>query len=805
VQNQGTKFSFSKHRLKHKNLEIFRDITDDVEESEFVPYASFFDECTIITKNGELCQTIKVTGAMREVVGANHTDLRSLIRESLKHHVPNDSFAIWLHTIRKDVSVAPLGEFESESFAKRLNGAWIEQNAFSHQFVNEVFITIVHEGQSSRIFTHKGTVKNFIRGLIPSKELSWRNEHLDAIHAILNVTVENILEDLQEYGATRLTMYKENGIYYSDQLRFLEKLINFVDRPMPVVEMDLCSYLTTGEFTFAFNAMEVRTASGKRRFGSILTLKEYKEASLPVIDQFMQLPIEFIVTQCINFVNPQKVLFEYQELANYQKLSEDPDISRLSELSYIVESNRNNPNDFGEQQLTIFLLSDTVKLLEENIRKTVGYFAKYGMVAVREDLKFEETYWAQLPGNFIFVSRMKSTNTSHVGGFANLHNLPVGSAKDNHWGASVTTFHTASGTPYYFNFHVGNNGHTSIVGPAYSGKKVLTHFLLAQSMKFNPKIVYLDVSGHSKSLIEKIGGQFVKISAENKEALFNPFSLRDTNGNRLFLGRWLNVLARTMGYAPTEEDKNAIIQGLAQLFALPESERNLTRFVELVRAAAPSWVHATAPWQSGGRYGLFFTATGKDIASTFAVTSFLMNEVVEDELLQSTVISLMLQQMTDKLNGLPAIFVIEEGWRMLSQSHVAGDVHGWMDHLTSKNAMLISLAEDIDDSGETPVTQAMLTKTATQIYMPNDNPSDAYIDVFGLNDIEFSYLELMDTSERHFLVRRPGETVVGEMNMSGLEEYMHIFTGTLEKDQQIEEEEMVDENESDDVTSAWGE
>ena len=774
--NPATRFTLSRQqKLRHKNLEMFRDITDDVEESDFVPYASFFDQHTIITKNGELCQTLKVTGLMREVVGADKGDLRTLIRESLKRHVPNDSFAIWLHTIRKNISVAPSGEFENTGFSSQLNDAWIEQNAFHHQYVNEVFITIVHEGQSSRI----RDAKTFLRGLVPSKELTNRNLYLDSIFVILNETVGKILDDLAEYGAKRLGMYKENGIYYSEQLRFLEKLVNFVDRPMPVVEMDLSMYLTTGEITFAFNAMEVRTSLGKRRFGSILTLKEYKEASLGVIDQFMQLPIEFIITQCVNFVNPHKVSFEFQELYNYQRLSEDPDISRLSELTNIVDSNRGSPNDFGEQQLTLFLLSDTVSLLEENIRKTIAYFARYGMVVIREDLRFEETYWAQLPGNFIFVSRMKATNTSHVAGFANLHNLPLGTAQDNHWGPAVTTFHAASGTPYYFNFHVGTIGHTAIIGPHSSGKTLLLHFLLAQSMKFKPKIYYFDVTGRSALLMQQLGGNVYNFRASGGRGVINPFALRDTNGNRLFLSRWLGVLARASGYTPTEEDKAALTAAVAQLFALPPAERHLSAFVSIARNGAPSWVHATTAWQDGGKYGHVFTARDPGISAANALNGFLLHEVISDEMLQPTVISLLFQQVTDRLDGSPTMIVVSEAWRLLSQTHIASDINGWMDHLASKNALLLSLAEDIEDSGQTPLTKAMIQKTVTQIYMPNEDPCEEYITVFGLSDIEFSYLELMETSERHFLVRRPGETVVGEMNLSGLEGYIQILSGSI--------------------------
>ncbi len=773
-------FGSHKRRLRNKNLELYRDITDDVEESDFVPYACFYDENTVITKNGELCQTIKVTGLNRDSIGEDdeEQELRGLIRDSLKRHVPNDSFAIWLHTLRKETDLSSSGDFPDGGFAKEVNDLWIEENGFANQFVNEVYITIVHEGQDVRL----REFKNFLVGLIPSKDLSWRNEYIDGIFSTLNNTVENILNDLKHFGVNRLGMHQENGIYYSEQLRFLEKIINFVDRPMPAVEIDLSTYLTTGEITFAFNAMEVRTAGGKRRFASILTLKEYKEASLPVIDQFLQLPMEFIVTQTVNFVNPQKVLFEYQEMANYQRLSEDPDITRISELSNILDSNRNNPNDFGEQQLTIFILSDTVKMLEQNVKRTISFFSKFGMIAVREDIKFQEAYWAQLPGNFIFVNRMKQTNTSHVAGFTNLSNMPMGADKNNHWGAAVSTFHTATGTPYYFNFHVGEVGHTTVVGPKDSGKSVMINFLLSQSMKFSPKMYYFDVDGSSTSMMTELGGTAYMIAAHQEgmqpqPALFNPFSLKNTDDNIQFITRWMGVLARASGYALTDTDKQMIANAAHQTFQQTGGHRSLLGCVELLKHSAPDYVAALAAWLPGGQYGHIFTAEQSVFARGTQLLSLNMQYVMQDPALGATAISFLVQKVLDELNGEPTILVMEEAWQLLGQTHLGGNIPAMLDFLTERNAILVSIAEELEHANSTPVAQALAYGSPTQVYMPDEDPHDNYQNVYGLEDLEFSYLDIMEKSARHFLLKHGSETVIGEMNLAGLEHYFDVLTG----------------------------
>ncbi|MDC3911892.1 hypothetical protein KQE47_26545, partial [Raoultella planticola] len=71
---------------------------------------------------------------------------------------------------------------------------------------------------------------------------------------------------LAPFGARLLTVVERDGVFYGEQLEFLEKLINLEERPMPVPLEDLSQVLTSGEITFGHSSMEVRTAEGKRRF-----------------------------------------------------------------------------------------------------------------------------------------------------------------------------------------------------------------------------------------------------------------------------------------------------------------------------------------------------------------------------------------------------------------------------------------------------------------------------------------------------------------------------------------------------------
>ncbi len=47
-------------------------------------------------------------------------------------------------------------------------------------------------------------------------------------------------------------------------------------------------------------------------------------------------------------------------------------------------------------------------------------------------------------------------------------------------GPAVALLKTASGSPFYFNFHYGDLGNTFMCGPSGTGKTVIINFMLSQ-------------------------------------------------------------------------------------------------------------------------------------------------------------------------------------------------------------------------------------------------------------------------------------------------------------------------------------
>jgi len=63
--------------------------------SEFIPYAYHYDNETIITKNNEIIQFIKVEGFSFETADDEDVDMKKMIRNSLLKSLADGSFAMW--------------------------------------------------------------------------------------------------------------------------------------------------------------------------------------------------------------------------------------------------------------------------------------------------------------------------------------------------------------------------------------------------------------------------------------------------------------------------------------------------------------------------------------------------------------------------------------------------------------------------------------------------------------------------------------------------------------------------------------
>lgn len=749
----------------------------EVSAGIFIPYEHHWDKETIITRNKELLQIIKIEGFSFETADDDVVDMKKMVRNSLYKSMADGTFSMWFNTIRRKQSAFPGGELP-RGFARYVDEKWRKKHHTRATFVNELYITVIRKSDT------KGAAKimNFFDKLEQRTNKDAEAIQLQEMHKELRESVYRVLATFRDYGARVLTTTMGEFGPVSEPLEFLGRLVNGGNsHPMMVPTIDIAHYLPMSRLYFGSRAIEIRSPAGTR-FGAIVSIKEYSPATAAgIMDAFLQLPFELIISQSYEYENRQASMGSMQLQQRRMANSNDLAVSQVREISEALDLTMSGHVAFGNHHLTVMCLEDSLKALEAAVSLVIAEMVNVGINPVREKLILEQCYWAQLPANSEFVGRKAKINTLNVASFASMHNYPIGHVANNHWGDAVTVFDTTSGTPFFFNFHARDVGHTTIIGPTGAGKTVLMNFLCAQSMKFKCRMFMFDKDRGAEIFVRALNGEYTHIDP-GKKCNFNPLQMDDTPENRSFIAEWLTSLV-AINNEPLSAEENDVIQravnGNFQLRKEDRVLRNVAAFFGM--EGDGSLASRLKQWHSSGRYAqLFDEVDDKLDFKKSSVFGFEMGDVLAQKVCLVPVLLYLFQRIQMSLDGTPTIIVLDEAWALVDNKIFAGKIKDWLKTLRKLNGMVIFATQSVEDAVNSSISDTLIQQTATQIFLPNPKATDQYRKAFMLSEREFNLLKTTDPGTRYFLVKQGKDVVVARIDLSGMDDVISVLSGRAE-------------------------
>lgn len=745
--------------------------------AEFIPYHHHYDNETIITKTGELIQFIKVYGFSFETADDEDVDMKKMVRNSLFKSMADGAYALWFHTIRRRKSVFPGGEMKN-AFARLVNEKWKDKLKAKEAYSNELFISVIRKPDT------EGAAKilYYINKLQSISDEKSKIEAMRETHKELSEVTYRLLAALRDYDARVLTVVEKESGLYSEPMEFLARIANAgTEQPMQITTSDISHALLNQRMYFGKRAIEVRT-SNRTRFAGLVSIKEYSSASAAgILDSFLQLQAELIITQSFVFTNRQTALNRMQLRQRRMMQSQDVAVTQVAEISDALDMAQSGHAAFGEHHFTVMCVEDSLPQLEQSLSLCIAELVNVGIFPAREKLVLEQCYWAQLPANFSFVGRKAEIHTLNLAGFASLHNYPIGRISGNHWGHAVTVFDTTSGTPYFFNFHQRDVGHTTIIGPTGAGKTVLMNFLCAQSQKFHCRQFFFDKDRGAEIFIRALGGAYNTIEPGERGS-FNPLQLSDTLENRSFIAEWIKAMVTVNGEDFSADDMNRVTEAVEGNFKLAKKDRMLRNIAPFFGMEIPgSLAGRLKMWHSNGQYaGLFDNPTDTVDFSVSSVFGFEMGEVLNNKATLGPVLLYLFHMINLSLDGTPTMIVLDEAWALIDNAIFAGKIKDWLKTLRKLNAMVIFATQSVEDATNSSISDTLLQQTATQIFLPNPKATEVYRKAFMLSEREFNLLKTTDPGSRFFLVKQNKDVVVARIDLSGMEDVIMVLSGRAE-------------------------
>ncbi|USR02370.1 VirB4 family type IV secretion/conjugal transfer ATPase [Sphingomonas aerolata] len=734
-----------------------------------LPFARHVDRHTLETRDGLLMQVIHLRGLLFETADTDELNYRKRLRDATLQAIGSSHFAVYHHIVRRRVDVSLPGSFP-DSFSAQMDAAWQARLASRRLYVNDLYLTLVRRPLQGKV------------GLIDKVRSTFANRVADTgAHDLrqLDTAREALLAALGSYGPRLLTTYDTKDGRCSEPLEFLSDLLNGEMRPVLLPLQDVGNYLPYRRISFGQETVELgRTGASDRNFLGLVSIKDYPgQTSAGMFDELLRLPVELVLSQSFGFTDRQGALARMNLALRRMRSAEDEAVSLRANLADAKDDVAAGRAAFGEHHMTIGVRGETPALVDAGVAEVQATLSELGIIAVREDIALEPAFWAQFPGNFKYIARRGLISTANFAGLASGHNFALGKASGNHWGDAVSLLETTAAGPYYFNFHQGDLGNFTIIGPSGSGKTVVLNFLLAQARKSDPRIVFFDKDRGAELFIRAIGGRYDVLRPGHPSGL-NPLMLEDEPANRQFLIDWISLLA---GGADLEELAR-IRDAVDASFGASPDFRRLRHLVELFRGdrrpqSGDLWSRLAPWWGNGERAWLFDNEIDTTDLSARAV-GFDMTQILDDPTVRTPAMMYLFHRVEERLDGSPAIIVVDEGWKALDDDVFVRRIKDWEKTIRKRNGIVGFATQSAQDALQSKIASAIIEQAATQIFMANPKAQAAdYVDGFGLTTHEFELIRSLPDTARCFLIKHGNESVVARLNLTGEPEMLMILSG----------------------------
>ena len=242
---------------------------------------------------------------------------------------------------------------------------------------------------------------------------------------------------------------------------------------------------------------------------------------------------------------------------------------------------------------TITVWDADPRVAEERQRLVEKTIQGRDFTCMRETVNAIDAWLGSLPGHVYANVRQPPVSTLNLAHMMPFSAVWAGPERDEHFGAPPLFFaRTEGSTPFRFSLHVGDVGHTLIVGPTGAGKSVLLALMALQFRRYpGAQIFAFDFGGSIRAAALSMGGDWHDLGGALPDDISEPVALQplsriDDAGDRAWAADWVAALLARESVTVTPELKEHLWSALTSLASAPVAERTITGLSVLLQSNA---------------------------------------------------------------------------------------------------------------------------------------------------------------------------------------------------------------------------
>lgn len=423
-----------------------------------------------------------------------------------------------------------------------------------------------------------------------------------------------------------------------------------------------------------------------------------------------------------------------------------------------------------------------------------------------ETVNAVEAWLSSLPGHVYANVRQPPVSTLNLAHMIPMSAVWAGEARDLHFkGPPLLYGKTEGSTPFRFSLHVGDVGHTLVVGPTGAGKSVLLALMALQFRRYPSSQVFaFDFGGSIRAAALAMDGDWHDLGGalsdgDDKPVALQPLAWIDDSMERGWATEWLGAILAREKIEITPEVKDHLWSALTSLASAPMQERTLTGLSVLLQSN--SLKRALQPYCLGGPSGRLLDAEFERLGEA-SVQAFETEGLIGTSAAPA-VLAYLFHRIGDRLDGRPTLLIVDEGWLALDDEDFAGQLREWLKTLRKKNASVIFATQSLSDIDGSAIAPAIIESCPTRLLLPNERAIEPQISAiyrrFGLNDRQIELLSRATPKRDYYCQSRRGN----RMFELGLGEVALAFTAASSKTDQAAIEQLLAEHGRDGFVPAW--